>query len=153
MTDEQRRAHMKEIEEQLDKLRKERKEHEDYFFEKSKQDKRKEHRECIGKCYVSKELRENENSHVKAFKVLEVLEFPNENYARCLVLIDGIEKNCWNVQAIKIEVLGLWTPNISRLMYNESDPKVIDFYKEISQEEFESLYRDYNNRLDDTLFK
>ena len=37
-------------------------------------------------------------------------------------------------------------------MNNESDPKVIDFYEEISQEEFEKLYREYQNDLDNKVY-
>ena len=37
-------------------------------------------------------------------------------------------------------------------MNKETDPKVIDFYREISQEEFETLYREYNNDLEDKVY-
>ena len=75
-----------------------------------------------------------------------------EKYAECITLIDGYESNCWTVKAIKNQVIGLWTHNKLRLMNSETDPKVIDFYREISQEEFETLYREYNNDLKDKVY-
>ena len=37
-------------------------------------------------------------------------------------------------------------------MSSETDLKVIDFYKKISQEEFETLYREYKNDLEDKVY-
>ena len=101
---------------------------------------------------MTKNESSNEKQQIKAFKVLRILEYPNERYAECVVLVDGYESNCWNVKAIKNQVIGLWTDNKFRLMSNESDPKVIDFYKEIPQEEFEKLYREYQCELDDKAY-
>lgn len=111
-----------------------------------------DYKQYVGRCFTSKNFRENEQNQIKAFKVLEILESPNERYARCVALIDGYESNCWNVKAIKNQVIGLWTHNKLRLMNSESNPKVIDFYKEISQEEFEKLYREYQGDLDDKAY-
>ena len=151
MTDEQRREHMKEIETQLDKLREERREHEKYFREKNKKTKYEEHCSFTGKCFVTKELNDNKNKHVKAFKVLEVLEL-NENYARCIILTNGIERNCWDTHSIKIEVLPLWTQNKMSMIYSEEDLKVIDYYREISSDEFDALYRTHKLILDEAAF-
>ena len=109
-------------------------------------------KQYIGKCFISKNEPSNEQKQIKAFKVLGILENPNERYAECIALVDGYESNCWNVKAIKNQVIGLWTNNKFRLMSSETDLKVIDFYKEISQEEFETLYREYQNNLKDKVY-
>lgn len=149
MTEEQMRERIKEIEKEKDKLRAEQEEYERYFLEKKLEEKLLAHKTYVGKCYISKNSKENKNKHIKAFKILEVLDLPNENYAKCIMLINGSERNCWNSYGTKIEVLDLWNPNISRMIYKESDPKVIDMYKEISHKQFEKLYLDHNFKLDD----
>lgn len=146
------RNRMKEIDKERNKLKEEREKYEKYFSDKKLKEQLNDHKQYIGKCFISKNEPGNEQNQIKAFKVLEILESPNERYARCVALIDGYESNCWNVKAIKNQVIGLWTHNKLRLMNSESDPKVIDFYKEISQEEFEKLYREYQCELDDNAF-
>ena len=94
-------------------------------------------------------MRKNKLKHLR---YLEFQKNPNERYAECIALVDGYESNCWNVKAIKNQVIGLWNHNKLRLMNKETDPKVIDFYREISQEEFETLYREYNNDLEDKVY-
>lgn len=152
MTEQEMRNRMKEIDNERNKLRKEKEEYEKYFSDKKLKEQLNDHKQYIGKCFISKNEPGNEQKQIKAFKVLEILESPNERYAQCITLIDGYESNCWNVKAIKNQVVGLWTHNRLRLMNNESDPKVIDFYKEISQEEFEKLYREYQGDLDDKAY-
>ena len=152
MTEQEMRNRMKEIDEERNNLRKEREEYEKYFSNKKLNEQLNEHKQYIGKCFISKNEPSNEHKQIKAFKVLGILENPNERYAECIVLVDGYESNCWNVKAIKNQVIGLWTYNKLRLMNSESDPKVIDFYREISQEEFETLYREYNNDLEDKVY-
>lgn len=152
MTEQEMRNRMKEIDKERNKLKEEREGYEKYFSDKKLKEQLNDHKQYIGKCFISKDYSENEQKQIKAFKVLEILESPNERYAQCIALIDGYESNCWNVKAIKNQVVGLWTHNRLRLMNNESDPKVIDFYKEISQEEFEKLYKEYQGDLDDKAY-
>lgn len=152
MTEQEMRNRMKEIDKERNKLREERKEYEKYFSDKRLKEQLNDHKQYIGKCFISKDYSENKQKQIKAFKVLEILESPNERYAQCITLVDGYESNCWKVKAIKNQVIGLWTHNKLRLMCNESDLKVIDFYKEISQEKFEALYMEYQNDLDDKTF-
>lgn len=151
MTEQEMRNRMKEIDKERNNLRKERKEYEKYFSDKRLKEQLNNHKQYIGKCFISKNESSNENKQLKAFKVLGILENPNERYAECIALVDGYESNCWNVKAIKNQTVGLWTDN-NRLMNIETDLKVIDFYKEISQEEFELLYREYQNDLEDKVY-
>ena len=152
MTEQEMRNRMKEIDNERNKLKEEREEYEKYFSNKRLKEQLNDRKQYIGKCFISKNEPSNKNNQIKAFKVLRILENPNERYAECIALVDGYESNCWNVKAIKNQVIGLWTHNKLRLMNSESDPKVIDFYKEISQEEFEILYREYKNDLEDKVY-
>ena len=152
MTEQEMRNRIKEIDKERDNLRKEKEEYEKYFSDKRLKEQLNNHKQYIGKCFISKNELSNEQKQIKAFKVLRILENPNERYAECIVLVDGYESNCWNVKAIKNQVIGLWTRNKFRLRNSESEPKVIDFYKEISQEEFETLYREYQNNLEDKVY-
>ena len=152
MTEQEMRNRMKEIDNERNMLKKEREEYEKYFSDKRIKEQLDNHKQYVGKCFLSKNESSNEKKQIKAFKVIGILENPNERYAECIALVDGYESNCWNVKAIKNQVIGLWTPNRLRLMHKETDPKVIDFYKEISQEEFETLYREYKNDLEDKVY-
>lgn len=152
MTEQEMRNRMKEINNERNKLKEEREEYEKYFSDKRLKEQLNDHKQYIGKCFISKNEASNEQKQIKAFKVLGILENPNERYAECITLVDGYESNCWNVKAIKNQVIGLWTHNKLRLMNSESDLKVIDFYKEISQEEFETLYREYENDLENKAY-
>lgn len=152
MTEQEMRNRIKEIDKERDNLRKEKEEYEKYFLDKRLKEQLDNRKKYIGKCFISKNELSNEQKQIKAFKVLRILENPNEEYAECIALVDGYESNCWNVKAIKNQVIGLWTNNKFRLMNKETDPKVIDFYKEISQEEFETLYREYQNNFKDKVY-
>ena len=152
MTEQEMRNRIKEIDKERYNLRKEKEEYEKYFSDKRLKEQLNNHKQYIGKCFISKNESSNDQKQIKAFKVLRVLESPNERYAECIALVDGYESNCWNVKAIKNQVIGLWTNNKFRLIGSETDPKVIDFYKEISQEEFETLYREYQNNLEDKVY-
>ena len=152
MTDQEMRNRMKEIDNERNKLKEEREEYEKYFSNKRLKEQLNDRKQYIGKCFISKNEPSNKNNQIKAFKVLRILENPNERYAECIALIDGYESNCWNVKAVKNQVIGLWNHNKSRLMNSESEPKVIDFYREILQEEFETLYREYQNDLEDKVY-
>ena len=152
MTEQEMRNRIKEIDKERDNLRKEKEEYEKYFSDKKLKEQLNNHKQYIGKCFISKNESSNKQKQIKAFKVLRILENPNERYAECIILVDGYESNCWNVKAIKNQVIGLWNYNKSRLMNKETDPKVIDFYREISQEEFEILYEEYQNNLEDKVY-
>lgn len=149
MTDEQMRERMKEIDKERDKLRSERQEYENYFIDKKRKELLDDHKNYIGKCFVTCENPANEQKYIKAFKILEVLDSPNERYASCIALIDGYRSTCWKEYGTQIITIGLWTMNKLRMAGSDSDPKVIDMYKEISHKQFEKLYLDHNFKLDD----
>ena len=111
MTEQEMRNRIKEIDRERNNLRKEREEYEKYFSDKMLKEQLNNRKQYIGKCFISKNESSNEQKQIKAFKVLRILENPNERYAECIALVDGYESNCWNVKAIKNQVIGLWTYN------------------------------------------
>lgn len=152
MTETEMRKRMKEIDEERHSLSLEKKKYEEYFYNKKIQDRLKAHEEYVGKCYMAVNgLADNKEGHVVSFKILKVLDKPNENYALCVALIDGNRYTCWNEYGIQIMTLGLWTPGRSRMSYSLNDPNVIDFYQEISQEEFQRLYIKHSNNINSRL--
>lgn len=153
MTDLEMKNRMKEIDEERNKLSLEKRKYEKYFEDKKKKEELNSRRSYIGKCFISKDDVRNENKHIKAFKIVDILNEPNTRYADCVTLIDGYENNCWNTRAVKFQVVGLWHYNKIQTYHDESDPKMIDFYKEITQEEFKSLYKEYINSIEWEVFK
>lgn len=154
MTEEQMRQRMKEIDVEREKLKNEKKQYEDYFYNNNQEEKFKNHKEHIGKCYVVIDgIKGNINKHIKAFKVINILEPHHENYALCVTLINGYRYTCWNEYGVQLMTLGLWNPNINRMVSNPNDPKMIDFYKEITQEEFEQISVEYLKKITDEIAK
>lgn len=153
MTEDQMWQRIKEIDKEKNKLNKERKEYEDYFFQKELKDKLAIHQEYVGKYYDASGLSETiKYRYIKAFKILEVLNPPNECWVQCTVLIDGIRRTCWKEYGILNMAIPLWAPARDRLAYSDSDPKVIDFCKEISEEEFSKLSWEYSEKLRNITF-
>lgn len=152
MTEYEMQLRMEEIDNERIKLREEKAEYERYFYNKRLKEELDNHKKYEGKCFLTKNLSDNQQKQIKAFKVLKVLEDSNRKYAQCICLVDGYELNCWSVKGIKNQAIGLWMVNTLRMMNNPGDPKVIDFYEEISQEEFETMYREYQNDLNDKVY-
>ena len=141
MTEDQMRKRMSEIDTERERLACEKKEYEKYFADKKHQDTMKSHEEYIGKCFVAIEgLTGNKHKYIKAFRILGIVEPHHENYAVCVAIIDGHRDTIWREYGTQITTLGLWNPNEFRMIFNPTDCKMIDFYKEISQKEFEELY-------------
>lgn len=151
MTENEMRKRMKEIDKERDNLKSERQKYEKYFSDKKRKELLECHSKFEGKCFSTKNLSGNEYSHIKAFKILKVLSEPNEHYAECIAIIDGLRSSCWNEFGIQGMTLPLWIPNALRLMSRESDPKVIDMYEEISQEDFVALYNTYKKEIADKI--
>ena len=145
------RDRMKEIDKVRDSLKEERQKYEKYFSDKKRKKLLESYIKFEDKCFSTKNLSENKYSHIKAFKILKVLSEPNEHYAECIAIIDGFRSSCWNEFGIQGMTLPLWIPNTARLMSRESDPKVIDMYEEIPQEDFVALYNTYKKEIEDKM--
>lgn len=143
MNEQEMRARIKEIDRIRNELAKEKREYEDKLISKEKENIFEAHKEFEGKCFKTLDLVQNHTRHIEAFKILKVLEPHHHNYAECLVIVNGIERNCWNVQAIKIETLPIWCANTNSMLINPSDPKMIDMYELIEEKEFMELYKKY----------
>lgn len=153
MTEAEMRQRIKEIDEERDKLSNEKRQYEKVLMDSKLKKVMDEHKNYIGKCFISKGSKANRNDFVKVFKVLDILDTPNEQYALCLVLLDGYRYTCFKEYGIQIMTLHLWGFNEPRMMNKAEDSRFIDFYKEISEEKFEELYLEYSNELSDKFFK
>ena len=127
MTNEEKRKRIELLEKGMNKLRKERDKLQKQINNDRQKKELKKRMKLVGKCFSMNAMSDvylsNENSNIKAFKVLEVFDYQDKS--------------------IKIGAIGLWIPNELRLVSDPSQPMVIDFYDEISNEEFESLFNDY----------
>ena len=147
MTNEEKRKRIELLEKGMNKLRKERDKLQKQINNDRQKKELKKRMKLVGKCFSMNTMSDvylsNENSNIKAFKVLEVFDYPTEGFAKCLILYDSENINWYQDKSIKIGAIGLWIPNELRLVSDPSQPMVIDFYDEISNEEFESLFNDY----------
>ena len=148
MNDEQMRERIKEIDSIRSNLANEKQEYLDILSEKEKQLRCNQHEQFVGKYFAITNLPNNKHSYIKAFKILSVLDSPNEDYAKCLVLIDGCRNNIWVEKGICNMTLGLWNNNVARLISKKSDSKVIDYYHEITEEKFEEIWYQYFEWVD-----
>lgn len=138
---------IKEIDEQRNKLRSEKQKYQEYFSEKKISSLFDDRKKYIGKYYLSMDAPNNKNRYIKAFKVLDVLNHPNINDAKCIVLIDGCRSDVFDEYGIQIMTLGLWSLNQFRMMESASDPKMIDFYIEITEDTFVKMFAEYEQTI------
>lgn len=139
MTKNEMKERIREIDKERNRLAKEKQSYEELLRQDKTKDIIEEHRKHVGECYVPTVRLDERNRFIRAFRILNVLESPNESCAECLVLVNGHRSNCWNESGVIMMTLGLWRPNNLRLMNRESDPKVIDCCHLISKEEFKAL--------------
>lgn len=147
MTNKQMVERIREIDRERQRLGEEKRKYEKCLEEEKKKRKLSEHREHIGECYIASVLLDSQYKHIKAFKILNVLDEPNESYAECLTIIDGCRNTCWSESGVNVMTLGLWNPNRSHLMSRESDPKMIECCKKISNDDFEDLLKSHIERI------
>lgn len=152
MTENEMRERMKNIDKEREELKAERQKYEKYFSDKKKREVLNNHIKFEQKCFSTKNLSNNEHRYIKAFKILKVLSEPNERWAECIVIIDGCRSSCWDEFGIQGMTLPIWIPNTSRLMSKESEPKMIDMYEEITQENFNSIYEKYRKEIESRMF-
>lgn len=152
MTEDKMRERMIEIDEEREKLKVERQKYENYFSDKKKKEMLNNHITFEGKCFHTKDLSNNEHKYIKAFKILHVLSEPNEKYGKCIAIIDGHRNSCWHEFGIQGMILPLWTKNTLKLTSKKSDPKMIDMYEEISEEEFRMIYINYKQEIEEKIF-
>lgn len=152
MTDEEMRERIKEIDKVRDELGDEKRKYEHYFYEKAKQDLAESHKKYVGKCYIAIDSLANEDEHIRAFKIIHVCVPPDEKYANCIALIDGYRYTGYREYGVQLMTLPLWYSNTRRMISSPYDPKMIDFYKEITNEEFWELYDKFESNVKNARF-
>ena len=80
MTEQEMKNRMKEINEEMAELKKEKGEYEEYFSSKKKGEEINQRKALEGKCFVSADIktRFNDKGYIKAFRILNVLEHPSQ---------------------------------------------------------------------------
>lgn len=148
MTDEEKRDRIKSLNYRIDALREERDEYKKQLEAEKKNKDLEDRKKYVGKYFVYNEcrVRGGKSNDIKAFKVLKVID---EYSATCLILCNCINdcSNFIDKASIKIANVGLWTYNVMRLMNTTGDPLVIDYFTEISKEEFKTMYDEHENIL------
>ena len=151
LTEQEMRERIKEIDKIRDELTKEKREYERKLYDQERKNILEAHREFEGKYFMTMNYPKNTNKEIQAFKILRVLDEPNERYAECVALVDGYESNCWNVKAIKFMVLPVWCKNTNKMISNPSEPRMIDMYELVDEEDFLSLYNTYIQEINSKL--
>lgn len=154
MTDEEKREQIKSLNYKINALRKERDEYKEQLEEEKKNKDLEDRKKYVGKYFVYNgyRIRDSKSDGIKAFKVLKVID---EYSATCLILCKCTD-DCGNLIdkiAIKIANVGLWTHNVMRFMHTTKDPLVIDYFTEITNEEFKIMYDEYEHILGSYLYK
>lgn len=148
MTDEEKRDLIEQLNIKINELQEQRNRYRDELEEKSKNARLEKRKQFINRCFSINGMRKKENTHadIKAFKIIELLEPPHENNALCVALRDGTLYDK-KEKSIGIEILPLWRWNQLRLMHKKEDLNMIDFYREISLEEFEEMYKVHEQNI------
>lgn len=148
MTEKEMRSRMKEIDKIRNELKNEKEEYENYFYKKRLDQELEDRRKFIGKCFDIRYINVNNNNNkwLRAFKIIDILEEPNSRYANCIALISGYRNTAWSEYGIQVMTLPLWVPNSNRLM-SKYELNMIEFYEEISAEDFAKMFSKYYDNL------
>lgn len=138
MTDKQKRERMCEIDKIRDELREELREYECYFREKDIAEERKRREAFIGKCFLKKDV-EFEHEDIIGFKILKIRDEVSNPSADCIVILENYNVSITGVVKMHISP---WSDDI---LYKlpRCAPKIIDFYNEVSEEEFNNVADKY----------
>lgn len=137
MTEEEMRSLIGKLSRREKELREERHAYEKQLDELRKKQIFEDRKSFAGRCYKIDLHVPSNHRHIYTFKIIEVLEHPNENYAMCLTLVKGLRDSCFPTHGIQIETLPLWCPDSLRKIVHVDDPKMIDCYFPISGEDFQ----------------
>lgn len=137
MTEEEMRSLIGKLSRREKELREERHAYEKQLDELRKKQIFEDRKSFAGRCYKIDLHVPSNHRHIYAFKIIEVLEHPNKNYAMCLTLVKGLRDSCFPTHGIQIETLPLWCPDSLRKIVHVDDPKMIDCYFPISGEDFQ----------------
>lgn len=143
MTDEEIKNRINEIDKEREQLKQEREKYLKQIETVKLENKYKEHKKCIGNCYIATKYREK-YPHIIAFKIIDV---PSSNYqveAVCVTISNNSFPKCLSISN---EVLALWSQDKVCLMPIKGALQVIDKYKQISSEEFDDMLNEHFQKI------
>lgn len=102
----------------------------------------------VGKYFKTKGLEDNITDYVYAFKILNLERDFDFRYARCLSVINGHRSSSIKEYGISVITHPIFYANKRNMIYDDSTPKMIDYYQEISEEEFKEIYKQYIDKFE-----
>lgn len=138
MTDEQKRERMHEIDKIRDELKKERREYEQYFETMKRQQEREQRETYVGKCFLQRTTC-YEHNDVIGFKVLGISEEISNPSAICIAIVSDCKSK---LEGVVKKQISLWSHDVLTMMPMNT-PKIIDYYNEVSEEEFNKVADKY----------
>ena len=142
---------IKELNKEIQSLRNKRAEYERILDDEERKAKLSNHSQFIGKCFLNRKLPFDKQKYIVAFQVIEIEKYPKDNYATCLMLVDGHEHSAWNKYGVVKATIGLWNHNELRMMPKDDEPLVIDMFEEITWEKFYELAHEHFDALRKTI--
>ena len=143
MTDEEIKKRINEIDKEREQLKQEKEKYLKQIETVKLENKYKEHKKCIGNCYIATKYREK-YPHIIAFKIIDV---PSSNYQDEAVCVTISDNSFPKRLSISNETLRLWTQDKSTLVPIQNCLYVIDKYKQIPTEEFDDMLNEYFQKI------
>lgn len=143
MTGEEIKKRINEIDKEREQLRQEKEKYLKQIEAVKLENKYKEHKKCIGNCYIATKYREK-YPDIIAFKIIDV---PSSNYqdeAVCVIISNHNFPKCLSISN---KVLTLWSQDKVCLMPIKGALQVIDKYKQIPTEEFNDMLNEYFQKI------
>ena len=143
MTDEEMTKRINEIDKEREQLKQEKEKYLRQLETVELKNKYKEHKKCIGNCYMATKYRER-YPHIIAFKIIDVPSSSYQDKAVCITISSNNFPKCLSVSN---EILSLWSQDRDCLMSIEGALQVIDKYEQISSEEFDDMLNEHFQKI------
>lgn len=143
MTDEEIKKRINEIDKEREQLGQEKEKYLKQIEAVKLENKYKEHKKCIGNCYIATKYREK-YPDIIAFKIIDV---PSSNYQDEAVCVTISNNSFPKHLSISNEVLTLWSQDKICLMPIKGALQVIDKYKQISSGEFDDMLNEHFQKI------
>lgn len=143
MTNEEMTKRINEIDNEREQLKQEKEKYLRQLETVKLKNKYKEHKKCIGNCYIATKYREK-YPHIIAFKIIDVPSSIYQDEAVCVTISSNSFPKCLSVSN---EILSLWSQDKVCLMPIKGTLQVIDKYKQISSEEFDDMLNKHFQKI------
>ena len=143
MTNEEMTKRINEIDNEREQLKQEKEKYLRQLETVKLKNKYKEHKKCIGNCYIATKYREK-YPHIIAFKIIDVPDSSYQDRAVCITISSNNFPKCLSVNN---EILSLWSHDRDCLMPTEGALQVIDKYRRISSEEFDDMLNEHFQKI------